>query len=598
MSDGAGPVRAPAGLTPWLGVAAVVAAAALLGAWQFLRTGTPPPAEGPPAAPETPDAPAGPPTPGHPWFEDVTAAAGIDFRHFDPATPKHCIQETMGSGLGWIDYDTDGWPDLFCVQDGPLRPKPGDPAPTSRLYRNNRDGTFTDVTERAGLARSGFGQGCAVGDYDNDGSDDLLVTYLGGVVLYKNNGDGTFTDVTGSAGLRDPHWATSAAWGDVDGDGLLDLYVCNYVEIDMDNYPVCKDERTGEYGTCPPSHFPCVPHRLFRNNGDGTFTDVTGPSGVGAASPAPGLGVAILDLDDDGRADIYVANDMRPAYLFHNRGGGRFEEKALFSGCAYGPEGSLVAGMGVAVADVDGGGRPSLFVTNFEKKPNVLYLNRGGLRFADRSMPSGLGGPSIPRRAFGAEFFDADLDGWIDIAVANGHIQRPAERVLGAAYRQEAQLFRGDGSGKFRDVSDRAGAYFRRRDVGRGLAVADFDNDGKPDLALSHCGGRVALLHNRTETDRAWLRLELVGDGVKSNRNAVGARVEVEAGGLRQVRWVVGGGSYLSAGDRRLLFGLGPVEMAARITVVWPSGRREEFRNFLARRAYRLAEGEKAVEVR
>ena len=278
-------------------------------------------------------------------------AAGIDFRHYDATTPVDYIQERMGSGLAWIDYDGDGWPDLFCVQDGPVRPAAAALPPTSRLYRNNGDGTFADVTERAGLARAGFGMGCAVGDFDNDGFDDLVVTYLGGVVLYRNEPDGRggrrFADVTEKAGLRDPHFATSCAWGDVDGDGYLDLYVCNYVEVDIDHYQPCEEPKHKIRHQCPPTVFPQVTHKLFRNNRDGTFTDVSSASGVAAAPPAPGLGVIMTDLDGDGRLDIYVANDLKPAYLFHNQGGGRFKDKALLAGCALGPHGSLVAGMGV-----------------------------------------------------------------------------------------------------------------------------------------------------------------------------------------------------------------------------------------------------------
>jgi len=541
------------------------------------------------------------PSPGVPWFVDVTAASGIGFRHFDPATPQHNILETIGSGLGWIDYDNDGWLDLFCVQDGPLRPAPdGGPLPTNKLYRNNADGTFTDVTEAVGLARAGFGMGCAVGDFDNDGFDDLAVTYWRGVVLYHNEPDGHggrhFVDVTAKSGLHNPHWATSCGWGDVDGDGFLDLYVCNYAEVDLAKYPHCEHGPKKIPFSCPPWFFPTVSHRLFHNQGDGTFDDVSKAAGIAAASPAPGLGVVLTDLDGDGRIDIYVANDLRPAYLFHNQGGGRFVEKALFSGCALGSNGENIAGMGVGAGDVDDSGRPSLFVTNFHAVPNVLYINAGHLLFHYWTHRSGLGAPSIDRLGFGTVFCDVDLDGRLDLAVANGHVSRNAAEVYGAPFAQEAQLFLGQGAGRFRDVSAEAGAYFREPRVGRGLAWADYDNDGRPDLAFSHNGGPIALLHNRTETAHGWLRLELVGDGKKSNRNAIGARVEIETTAGRQVRFLNGGGSYLSASERRLLVGLGPARRAERVTVRWPSGREQTFHNLEGGRWWRLREAEALPE--
>jgi hypothetical protein len=371
------------------------------------------------------------PTPGLPWFEDVTTASGIAFHHFDSATPMHYIQETIGSGLAWIDYNNDGWPDLFCVQDGPVRPEAGTKQPTNKLYRNNGDGTFTDVTEEVGLARSGYGMGCAVGDYDNDGYDDLVITYLGGVVLYHNEPDGKggrkFVDVTARAGLHNPHWATSCAWGDIDGDGRLDLFVCNYVEVDLKNYPVCEQPGTGLKHSCSPTVFRHTTPRLFRNKGDGTFEDISVASGIAAAPPAPGLGVIMVDLDNTGRLDIYSANDMRPQYLFHNQGGGRFVEKAVLCGSGLGPGGSDIAGMGVEAGDIDGSGRPALFVTNFQDQPNILYLNRGKMRFEEWSNPSGLGPPSVNRLGFGTVFVDADLDGHLDVAVANGHVNRHAQ---------------------------------------------------------------------------------------------------------------------------------------------------------------------------
>jgi hypothetical protein len=529
------------------------------------------------------------PTPGIPWFVDVAKSAGIDFVHFDPATESHFIQETMGSGLGWIDYDRDGWPDLFCVQDGPVRPKSGGPAPTHKLYRNNRDGTFTDVTIEAGLAHAGFGQGCAVGDSDNDGYDDLLVTYFGGVKLFHNNRNGTFTDVTGASKLHNPHWGTSCGWGDIDGDGFLDLYVCNYVEVDIDRYPVCEVE--GKRFVCPPPSFPHVSDRLFRNNGDGTFTDITVSSGVASAPAAPGLGVVLTDLDGDGKLDIYVANDLKPQYLFHNLGGNRFEEKGTLSGCGLGPFGQPVSGMGVEAFDADGSGRPSLFVTNFQNEPNVLYRNRGGVKFQEASSAAGLARPSIDRLGFGTVMIDADQNGLPDLAVANGHIHRNAEVIYRASYAQLAQLFVGSGKGTFQDVSHQAGAYFRQKRVGRGMAWADFDCDGKPDLAINHVGGPVALLHNRTVTENGWIGFELIGDGKRSNRNAIGTRVEVETSFGTQVRFVNGGGSYLSANERRVLIGLGTADRIIRVTVRWPSGVEQTFRDVATRRYWRLTEG-------
>jgi hypothetical protein len=509
----------------------------------------------------------------------------------------------MGSGLAWIDYNNDGWPDLFCVQDGPVRPtaqgadapRSGGPPPTNKLYRNNGDGTFTDITGQVGLARAGFGMGCAVGDFDNDGFDDLLVTYLGGVVLYHNEADGRggrrFVDVTEKAGLRDPHWATSCAWGDIDGDGYLDLYVCNYVDVDIDHYQACEEPKLKVRHQCPPTVFPQVKHQLYRNNRDGTFTDVSGASGIAAAPPAPGLGVIMTDLDGDGRIDIYVANDLKPSYLFHNQGNGRFVEKGLESGCALGPLARMMSAMGVEAGDVDGSGRPSLFVTDFYHNGSVLFRNRGRLTFQDWSHPSGLASASILRLGFGTVFADVDLDGRLDVGVANGHIWQNAEAIE-QPFAQEAQLFLGDGKGHFRDVSAQAGGYFRRKLVGRGLAWADFDNDGRPDLAFSHNAGPVALLANRTATDNHWVGFELIGDGIKSNRNAIGARIEIEGKGGTQVRFINGGGSYLSASERRVLVGLGPDDRARRVTVRWPSGRTQTWNDVAGRRWWRLQEGQ------
>jgi hypothetical protein len=304
--------------------------------------------------------------------------------------------------------------------------------------------------------------------------------------------------------------------------------------------------------------------------------------------------VALVDLDDDGRLDIYVANDMKPAYLFHNQGGGRFVEKSVFAGCGLDQQGRFMAGMGVAVGDYDRSGRPSLFVTNYQAEPNILFRNKGSLFFQDGSYPSGLGPATRDRLGFGTVALDADLDGCLDLAIANGHIDRDSQEVFNAPYAQKPQLFLSDGEGRFRDVSAQAGPYFRQDWVGRGMAWADYTNEGLPHLAVSHVGGPLALLRNRTRTTNQWIRLELVGDGHRSNRNAIGARVEVESGGTRQVHYLTGGGSYLSASERRLLIGLGSAESADRVTVRWPSGRRQVFHNLPARRWWRIQEGQES----
>lgn len=572
------------------GVFALLAVPALL--WNPFSVAVPPP--------DHAKKPEGP-TQGLPWFEDVTQSSGIRFQHFDSATPRHLIQETMGSGIAWIDYDVDGWPDLFCVQSSPLQGEiPA--ALTSKLFRNNHDGSFTDVSETVGLKKVGFGMGAAVGDFDNDGFPDLVVSYLGDMALYHNQpapeGSRRLVDIADAAGLKNPHWGTSIAWGDIDQDGDLDLYVCNYCQVDIAKYPICEEPRTKVAMCCPPSHFPAVAHKLFRNNGDLTFTDVSVESGVTAPSPAPGLAVAMVDLDADSRLDIYVANDMKPAYLFHNQGGGRFVEKALACGCALGLDGTLVAGMGIAVGDVEDSGLPSLFVTNFEKKPNILFLNRGKLNFRESSMRSGLGGASIPLLKFGTEFLDADLDGILDVAVANGHIHRSAKLFSDSDYQQPAQFFVGLGKARFGDVSAKVGDYFSTPLVGRGVAVADYDNDGKPDLAFSHVGETVKLLRNATPTTNHQIQLHLVAGPASSRRDAIGAKVEYRLGDRRVTRFVTGGGSYLSASDLRLHLGLGGFDKASEVVVTWPSGATQKIAALQSGMRFRWNEGGDPVPVR
>lgn len=553
-----------------------------VGAWWWTR-----PREVPGPAPEQLS-----PTAGLPWFRDATAAAGIDFRHFDGATPQHYIPETMGSGLGWIDADGDGLLDLFCVQGGPILPaqRQGD-QPTCKLFRNQGDGTFRDATTAMGLEVSGCGMGCAVGDYDNDGFDDLLVTFLDEIRLFRNEKGKGFLDVTKTAGLEDRDWPTSAAWGDVDGDGFLDLYVCNYCKIDLGNYHPCFNKSIGQNFICPPSVFPTTSHRLYRNNGDGTFADVSQAAGIAAAPGAPGLGVVTVDLDEDGLLDIYVANDMKQAYLFHNRGKMKFEEKAIFSGCGLEGNGRFMAGMGVEAGDLDGSGRPSLLVANYQDEPNMVFRNRGKMFFQQWSYPSGLGMPSRPRLAFGVVLTDFDLDGHLDVAVANGHVVRNSREIFEAPYAQESQVFVGDG-GKFRDVSDQAGPFFREKHVARGLAWADYDGDGRPDLAFSVNAGPVVLVRNETPGAGGSVVFELEGRPPASNRNAIGARLEAQVSGRSLVRHLNGGGSYLSANTRRLVVGLGKAEGLDQAAVRWPSGKTERC-GPLAAGFYRWREGER-----
>ena len=541
------------------------------------------------------------PTAGLPWFVDATAAARIDFNHFDSTTPLFTILETMGSGVAWIDYDGDGWPDLFCVQSGPLRPATHTgPLPTHKMYRNNRDGTFTDVTEKVGLNKSGYGMGVAVGDYDNDGFDDLVVTYFGSISLFRNVADAAapggrrFEDVTAASKLNNPHWGTSCAWGDLHGNGRLDLYVCNYVVVDLDNYTPCENAALKQYYICSPQIFPHITHSLFRNNGDGTFTDVSKESGIASAAPGGGLAVALVDLDGDGKTDIYAVNDLGQAYVFQNLGGGKFTDRGLLSGAGLDMNGRFMAGMGIAVGDYDGTGRPSLMVSNYQDEPTMVFRNSGKMAFQEWSHPSGIGPATRKRLGFGIEQLDADLDGNLDIAAANGHVYRNAQAIYGYPQGQEAQLFVGDGQCRFKDVSDKAGSYFREKLVGRGLATCDYNNDGLPDMAFSHNAGPLKLLRNATQTANKWVRLDLVGNGKTSNRNAVGARVEVEAGGRTLVRFVHGGGSYLSASDRRLSVGVGPAGVVTQVTVVWPDGQREVFRDLAVGRGWRLTQGKPA----
>ena len=499
-------------------------------------------------------------------FTDVAPAVGLSFTHVRGATGQYQLPETMGSGIAWLDYDRDGWLDLYVVQSGPYLPK-GSATAQDRLFRNDR-GRFVDVTREAKLSDTAYGMGAVAADYDNDGDTDLYVTNYGDNILYRNNGDGTFTDVTAAAGAAVGNWSTSAAWADIDNDGDLDLFVVRYLDNNAGKAYFCGNETTGERNYCHPNLYPGLSNVLLRNNGNGTFTDITRSAGVDKVGK--GLGVVVSDLDADGRADIYVANDAFMNFLFHNLGGGRFADVSVASGAAFDIDGKAQAGMGVDAGDLSGDGRPDLVVTNFDSELNSYYRNLGDLTFEDVSNPSGFGRPSFNRLGFGVTLADFDRDGSLDAHVVNGHIEVNPRRQ-GVTYAQIDSLLWNDGRGHF--VERNCGPAFERALVGRGSAVADFDNDGDLDVAKSNSGGPLQLLRNDAAGSN-WIGFELRGR--RSNRQGIGARLVLETSAGTQTREARSGNSYLSSGDPRVFFGLGAAT-AARVRIYWPSGAVQEF---------------------
>jgi enediyne biosynthesis protein E4 len=509
-------------------------------------------------------------------FSDVTRSAGIDFHLTCGSLEKRYIMETMCGGVAVFDYDNDGWMDIFLVNGSTLNDLRAGKCHPSKLYRNNHDGTFTDVTSKSGLNHCGWGFGIAVGDYDNDGWEDLYITYLDGGVLYHNNHDGTFTDVTAKAGVGNPgRWGTSAAFGDYDNDGYLDLYVANYVDLDLDHLPEFGKGPFCSYRGIPVS---CGPRglkggqdRLYHNNGDGTFTDVTQKLNIDPGSYY-GLGVLWLDYDLDGCLDLYVANDSSPSLLYHNNCKGGFTEVGAEAGVAYSADGREQAGMGIDSADYDHDGWPDIVKTNFSDDSNNLYHNDHGRDFTDMAGPAGFGPISIPFLGFGAKFVDLDNDGWPDIFIANGHVNPQVDQhSFGVAYAERPLVFHNLTGGKFEEIALRAGAPLSRRYVARGLASADFLNDGREDLLMTVLDGSPVLLRNQSTKKSHWLRLKLVG--TKSNRDGFGARVEVKAGGLTQIAEARANSSFESASDSRLHIGLGTATRVDSMVVRWPSGK-------------------------
>ncbi|MDE0185685.1 MAG: CRTAC1 family protein [Candidatus Poribacteria bacterium] len=507
-------------------------------------------------------------------FDDVTAESGIGFRHVNGAKGDYHLPETIGSGGAFFDYDTDGDLDLYLVNSGDLTGTDSDGTYTSVLYRNNGNGTFTDVTDAAGVGNSGnYGMGAACGDYDNDGDPDLYVTNFGANVLYQNNADGTFTDVTETAGVGDALWGTSATFFDYDRDSYLDLYVANYVLYSLD----VPYRRCGVHGIrthCHPKNFDGAPDRLYRNNGDGTFTDATqaaGFGGIGGPHSGKGLGVVTADFNNDGEPDVYVANDDTPNFLFYNNGDGTFTETGLLAGCAFSFDGVAQAGMGVDAGDFNGDGNLDIFVTNLSHETNALYRNNGDGTFSDIVYEANLGKESYLFVGFGTRFFDYDNDGYSDIFIANGHIIEAIAQVTDVlTYAQRNQLFHNNGDGTFTEVSFESGPYFRREGVSRGAIFGDYDNDGDTDIVVAQSNQPAELLRNEGGNRRNWVRIKLVGTA--SNRDGIGARVTVTAGSESQMQEVRTGLSYLSSNDPRVLFGLGDNTRIDRLEIRWPSG--------------------------
>jgi hypothetical protein len=497
--------------------------------------------------------------------------------------------EQVGSGCAFLDYDNDGWLDIYLCNGAPLPGYRG-PRPLNALFHNNRDGTFTDVTQAAGVGCARYSIGCAAGDYDNDGFLDLYLCCFGKNVLYHNNGNGTFSDVTDHAGVGDPRFSSSAAWGDYDGDGFLDLYVANYVKYRLDRDLWCS-KFPGHKSYCGPTLYPPEVDTLYHNNHDGTFTDVSEAAGIRARAEN-GLGVLWLDYNEDSRPDIFVADDQTPNLLWRNDGNGHFTDVGTEAGVAYGEMGNAQAGMGVDAGDYDNDGRVDLLVTTFSQEPKALYHNEGG-RFRDMSFPAGVGAATLLYLGFGTGFLDYDNDGWLDLFFANGHVMDDIARYSDVVtWAQPNQLFHNRGpspSGcRFEDVSAATGIA-GRRDVSRGAAFGDFNNDGRTDILVSTLRGPPMLLRNDCAPNAHWLQLQL--HAALGNPQAVGATITLTAGGITQRRDIRTGGSYASSSDLRPLFGLGTAARAARLAIRWPDGQKTELRNVPADRLVRIDEG-------
>jgi len=531
------------------------------------------------------------PDPAYPFEEIPPSVSGITWKHTAGKSPEHYLPETTGAGCAFLDYNNDGWMDIYLVNSGKCDFYNPNPPPRDALYRNNRDGTFTDVTDKAGVAGGGYGQGVAVGDYDGDGFADLYVTQYGRSILYHNNGDGTFTDVTEKAGVAAPGWCSSAVWFDYDNDGRLDLLVCQFVEFSKSTSKDCRSGEDAKRGYCIPHVYKPTASWLFHNNGDGTFTDVSKASGIGKYL-GKAWGAVAADLNNDGRMDLFVANDTVANFLFMNRGGGRFEEIGEPAGVAYSTEGRPRSGMGVDSADFNQDGWMDLFVANIDMERYAIYHNNHDETFDDQAGRTGIGQATRLMSGWGLKFFDYDNDGELDLFLANGNPDDLIESLHPqVTYREPLMLFHNTGK-SFQNVSQQSGPVFSKPLSSRGLAIGDFNNDGAVDVLVSVNDDAPVLLRNSVGSQNHWLGLTLVG--TKSNRDAVGARITYQAGDLKRSRMKVGGGSYLSSHDPRIVLGIGQRKKLDWVEVKWPlpSGAVERFTDLPIDRYITIVEGE------
>ena len=528
--------------------------------------------------------------PSNVLFVDQTERSGIKFIHVNGMSEQKYLPETMGSGCLFFDYDNDGFLDIFLVNSGASCANVNEPRTQlneiNRLYRNNGNGTFSDVTLKVGMdVNFGFGMGCISADYDNDGDQDLYLTNFGMNQLYRNNGDGTFEDVTKQAGVANAKWSVSASFGDYNLDGFLDLYVANYLDYKIESAHECTLEGVHIY--CGPHEYPGVSDTLYRNNGDGTFTDVTARSGV--MNNGKGLGVLFTDYNNDGYPDIFVANDAVEDYLYRNNRDGTFTDVALAAGIAYNSEGRATASMGMANGDYNNDGTLDLFVTNFSLEVNSLFHNDGDGFYTMTTFEAGLAEPSFSRLGFGTQFLDINNNGFLDLFVANGHVWDNVALITPTlSYKQTCQLFLNNGKGKFQDISSSVGDFFKRPVVARGSAYGDYDNDGDIDILISCSGGTPVLLRNDSKTDNRWLKIQLTS--TKGHSKAIGAKVFLNTNERTYLREVTSGGSYASGNDNTLHFGIGSAETVNSIEIRWLAGKIQHIENVSTNRLIHIVE--------